>query len=81
MPDGGCEIRRCPKPVTPRTTSTPEVLARLCYDGADLAAEEAGGAIRVTGDRVAAERFLTFFALPDPATSAGPVPALGNLSF
>jgi DNA-binding HxlR family transcriptional regulator len=52
--------------------TTPETLAGLIYDGSDVAAAVAAQEVRVTGDMAAVERFLTFFALPEPAMAAAP---------
>lgn len=45
-------------------TGTPMTLGAAVYGGQPLADLEAAGALTVTGDRVFAERFVTFFPLP-----------------
>jgi putative sterol carrier protein len=42
-------------------------LARLVYEGRPLVEALSAGDVRVEGDEVAAERFLTLFTLPEPA--------------
>lgn len=48
-------------------TGAPPVLAAAIYGGQALGALEQAGALRVEGDRVLAERFVTFFPLPPKA--------------
>lgn len=59
------------RPGTLIDTST-ATLAGLVYGGHDLAQALEDGSVRVRGDVVAVERFLTLFALPDPAPAAPP---------
>jgi len=47
----------------------PSFLARLVYEGYPLSAAESEGALKLEGDRAAAERFLTLFTLPPPANA------------
>jgi hypothetical protein len=42
----------------------PVTMAALVYGKWPLAEAEAAGAVRVTGDRVTWDRFVTLFALP-----------------
>lgn len=42
-------------------------LAALVFDGGDLGAAVRAGSLRIKGDRAAVERFVTLFALPEPA--------------
>ena len=42
-------------------------LAGLVYEGRPLVEALSAGEVRVEGDEVAAERFLTLFTLPEPA--------------
>ncbi|WP_339929822.1 winged helix-turn-helix transcriptional regulator [uncultured Brevundimonas sp.] len=47
--------------------TTPEAMAGYVYGKVPLEALEAGGAIRIAGDRALAEAFQTFFTLPPKA--------------
>ena len=47
----------------------PPVLAGAIYGGAPFAALEAEGLLTLTGDRAKAERFVTFFELPEKAAA------------
>lgn len=47
----------------------PPVLAGAIYGGAPFAALEADGLLTLTGDRAKAERFTTFFNLPEKAVA------------
>jgi DNA-binding HxlR family transcriptional regulator len=49
----------------------PQVLAGAIYGGQPLAALEAAGALRITGDRALAARFVTLFPLPEKAARPG----------
>jgi hypothetical protein len=46
---------------------TAPILAAAIYGGQPLAALEAGGALRIEGDRALAERFVCLFPLPGKA--------------
>jgi DNA-binding HxlR family transcriptional regulator len=48
-------------------TSTPETVAAAVYGKVPLSELEESGALKLAGDRAAAERFLTFFRLPEKA--------------
>ncbi len=50
----------------------PAAIAAAVYGGVPLAALEADGAIRITGDRALAGRFTTLFPLPPKAARPGP---------
>jgi DNA-binding HxlR family transcriptional regulator len=50
----------------------PSTLAAVIYDGWDLAEALRTGAVRVSGDLPAVERFLTLFSLPEPAPPCRP---------
>ena len=52
--------------------ASPPVLAASVYGGAPFAGLEADGALRIEGDRALAERFVTFFVLPE---KVAPTPA------
>ncbi|SFC54499.1 winged helix-turn-helix transcriptional regulator [Streptomyces aidingensis] len=70
--DGGFEV--IPGPAEgPHAVldGTPKTLASLVYGGRPPAEAEAAGELRLSGDRAAAERFLSCFTLPAPA---GPAP-------
>ncbi|MBO4209029.1 winged helix-turn-helix transcriptional regulator [Micromonospora echinofusca] len=47
-------------------TADPATLAGLIYGGGELAGAVRTGAVTVTGDLAAVDRFLTLFPLPDP---------------
>lgn len=49
------------------TTATPQVLAGLLYDGLDLDTAIDDGLVVIDGNRGVVERYLTVFALPEPA--------------
>ncbi|UIJ71616.1 helix-turn-helix domain-containing protein [Aurantimonas sp. HBX-1] len=49
----------------------PTVIAAAIYGGQDLAALEAEGALRITGDRALAARFVALFPLPAKAAPPG----------
>ena len=51
---------------------TPEPIAGAVYDGMPFPELEAAGALQLTGDRSAAERFVTFFNLPPKAAKDAP---------
>ena len=46
-----------------------QVLAGAIYGGAPFASLEAEGLLTLTGDRAKAERFTTFFDLPEKAAA------------
>jgi alkyl sulfatase BDS1-like metallo-beta-lactamase superfamily hydrolase len=48
--------------------SDPMSLASVIYGGRPLADAEDAGALRITGDRALAERFVTLFPLPPKMT-------------
>jgi len=52
-------------------TGAAPVLAAAIYGGQPLAALEAGGALRIEGDRALAERFVALFPLPPKAARPG----------
>jgi len=69
LADGRLEIR--PGPTTGADlvlTGAPPALAAAIYDGQALEALEAGGEIRIAGDRDLARRFVTLFPLPPKAS-------------
>jgi DNA-binding HxlR family transcriptional regulator len=49
----------------------PGVLAEIVYDGRDLDEAIRMGELTVFGDRSAVDRFVTLFALPEPAPAGG----------
>jgi DNA-binding HxlR family transcriptional regulator len=53
-----------------RIAGDPAVLTEVLWHGRPLAAAEAEGALRIDGDRAAAERFLGLFPPPRPAASS-----------
>ncbi|MFN3429217.1 MAG: winged helix-turn-helix transcriptional regulator [Candidatus Sericytochromatia bacterium] len=52
------------------TAADPTVIAGLVYGGQDLEAFIQAGAVQVTGDRAALERFTRLFPMPTPAPAA-----------
>jgi DNA-binding HxlR family transcriptional regulator len=66
--DGRMEIAAGPVEGTDLVfTGSPPILAGAIYGGRPLGALEAGGALRIEGDRALAERFVTLFPLPPKA--------------
>lgn len=49
--------------------SDPDTLAAVVYDGRKLAEALRQGDLRISGDKSAARRLLTFFSLPEPASA------------
>jgi DNA-binding HxlR family transcriptional regulator/putative sterol carrier protein len=47
--------------------SDPDTLAAVVYDGRKLSAALRSGQLKIEGDKAAAKRLLTLFALPEPA--------------
>jgi hypothetical protein len=58
-------------------SSTPDTIASLVYEGADLAEALSAGSLTVEGDAGAVERFFTLFSLPAPADAPECQPAVG----
>jgi putative sterol carrier protein len=61
----GIEIRRGDGEADATFETDPMTLASLVYGGRPIADAESAGALKLTGDRALAERFVTLFVLPE----------------
>jgi DNA-binding HxlR family transcriptional regulator len=64
-PDELVVVRQEPDGANVVLVTDPMTLASIVYGGRPIADAEAAGALTLTGDRAAAERFVTLFPLPD----------------
>ena len=64
LANGELPIARSDEPADVTLDTDPVTMAALVYGKWPLAEAEAAGAVRVTGDRVTWDRFVTLFALP-----------------
>jgi DNA-binding HxlR family transcriptional regulator len=64
LANGELPIARSDEPTDVTLDTDPVTMAALVYGKWPLAEAEAAGAVRVTGDRVTWDRFVTLFALP-----------------
>ena len=72
MKDGAARaVRGAPVDTDVIFEGAPGAVAAAVYGGVPLAALEAGGALRIEGDRALAERFTTLFPLPPKAARPG----------
>ncbi len=72
LKDGGARAARGdPDDADVVFEGAPAAIAAAVYGGVPLAALEADGAVKVTGDRALAERFTTLFPLPPRAARPG----------
>ena len=72
LKDGGARAARGnPVDVDVVFEGAPAAIAAAVYGGVPLAALEADGAVKVTGDRALAGRFTTLFPLPPRASRPG----------
>jgi hypothetical protein len=71
LEDGVITIRRDdPASADVLFESDPMTMASIVYGGRPIADAEAAGALKLTGDRALAERYVTLFPLPEKTAPA-----------